>query len=134
MTRPQVNKVLKIELQGEAFDNEGSCIELYAPDNELPGMYFMFLDGKLSRVSAIAPSALKTPRGMGIGSTADEVRAAYGDKLQAEVHHYDGAPAEYLTYWLKPNVSGVRFETDGNRKVQTVHVGNGSIQYIEGCA
>lgn len=134
MTREQASKALNIELQGEAFDNEGSCIELYAPDNELPGMYFMFLDGKLSRVSAIAPSALKTPRGMGIGSTADEIRAAYGEKLQAEPHHYEGEPAEYLTYWLKPNASGVRFETDTQRKVETIHVGNESIQLIEGCA
>lgn len=134
MTRAQVTKALDTELTGEAFDNEGSCIELYAPDNSLPGMYFMFLEGKLSRISAIAPSTLKTPRGMGIGSTADEVRTAYGEKLQAEEHHYEGAPAEYLTYWLKPNISGVRFETDGHRKVQTVHVGNDSIQLIEGCA
>ncbi len=134
MTREQVSKALKVELEGEAFDNEGSCIELYAPDNALPGMYFMFLDGKLSRVSAIAPSTLKTPRGMGIGSTADEVRAAYGEKLQAEPHHYEGEPAEYLTYWLKPEKSGVRFETDAARRVESIHAGNDSVQLIEGCA
>ena len=133
MSRAQVKKTLKVELVGDAFDNEGSCIELYAPNDELPGMYFMFLDGKLSRISAIAPSTLKTPRGIGVGANADDVRKAYGDKLQAEPHHYDGEPAEYLTYWLKPNVSGVRFETDVQRKVETIHVGNDSIQLVEGC-
>ena len=29
MTRDQVAKALKTELEGEAFDNEGSCIELF---------------------------------------------------------------------------------------------------------
>lgn len=134
MSRTQAEKALKMPLQGEAFDNEGSCLELYAPDNALPGMYFMFNEGKLTRISAIAPSTLTTPRGMGIGSSADDVRAAYGEKLLAEPHHYEGEPAEYLTYWLKPEKSGVRFETDAQRKVQTVHVGDGTIQYIEGCA
>jgi hypothetical protein len=134
MTRAQAEKALSIGLEGEAFDNEGSCIELYSPDERLTGLYFMFLDGKLSRVSAVEKATIKTPRGMGIGSTAEEVREAYGEKLQAEPHHYDGEPAEYLTYWLKPLKSGVRFETDPGRKVQTIHAGNESIQLIEGCA
>ena len=134
MNRDQVSKALKVELQGEAFDNEGSCIELYGKDGALPGFFFMFLDGKLSRISIGSPSDVKTPRGMGIGSTAEEVRTAYGKKLQAEPHHYLGEPAEYLTYWLKPEASGVRFETDAQQKVESIHAGNGSIQYVEGCA
>lgn len=134
MTRDQVGKALKIELQGEAFDNEGNCIELYAPDNQLPGMYFMFLNGKLSRISLVEAGKITTPREIHVGSTAEEVRAAYGEKLQAEPHHYMGLPAEYLTYWLKPKMLGVRFETDAQRNVQTIHAGNDSIQLIEGCA
>jgi len=134
MTRAQTEKALKAQLEGEGFDNEGSCIELYSSDQKLAGLYFMFLDGKLSRISAGDKSAIKTPRGMGVGSTADEVRAAYGEKLQAEPHHYLDLPAEYLTYWLKPQKSGVRFETDAQRKVETIHAGNSSIQYVEGCA
>ena len=134
MTRAQTEKALKIELEGEAFDNEGSCIELYSSDQRLAGLYFMFLDGKLGRISAGDKAIIKTPRGVGAGSTADEVRAAYGEKLKAEPHHYLDLPAEYLTYWLKPNASGVRFETDAQRMVETIHAGNGSIQYIEGCA
>ena len=69
-----------------------------------------------------------------LNATADEVRKAYGEKLEAEPHHYEGEPAEYLTYWLKPKVRGVRFETDAQRKVQTIHAGLDSIQLIEGCA
>lgn len=134
MTRDQVAKALKTELEGEAFDNEGSCIELFPENEELKGSYFMFLDGKLSRISVADPSKIATPRGIGVGTSADEVRKAYGAGLQAEEHHYIGAPAEYLTYWLKPKVRGVRFETNAQGKVEIIHAGNDSIQYIEGCA
>jgi len=134
MTREQTEKALKITLEGEAFDNEGACVEFYSSNEPLAGLYFMFLDGKLSRVSAVEKASIRTPRGMGIGSTADEVRAAYGAKLQTEPHHYEGEPAEYLTYWVKPSKSGVRFETNAERKVQAIHAGNDSIQLIEGCA
>lgn len=134
MNRDQVEKVLGVELLGEAFDNQGSCIELYSSKEELKGTFFMFLDGKLSRVSVVEAGKITTPRGIHVGSTADEVREAYGEKLQAEPHHYIDLPAEYLTYWLKPQKSGVRFETDAERKVQTIHAGNDSIELIEGCA
>ena len=134
MNRDQVAKALHAGLQGDAFDNEGTCIELF-PDNEaLEGTYFMFLDGKLSRISVAQPGKVVTPRGIHVGSTAEEVRTAYGEKLQAEPHHYLGEPAEYLTFWLKPKSNGVRFETDAQQKVEIIHAGNDSIQYIEGCA
>ena len=134
MSRTQVEKALKLQLEGEAFDNEGQCVELYSSNERLNGLYFMFLDGKLSRVSAGEKSTIKTPRGVGVGATADAVRTAYGEKLQAEPHHYLDLPAEYLTFWLKSAKSGVRFETDGQRRVETIHAGNDSIQLIEGCA
>ena len=134
MNRDQVSKALKVELKGDAFDNEGSCIELFPESEELKGSYFMFLDGKLSRISVSDPSRVVTPRGIGVGATAEEVREAYGEKLRAEPHHYLDLPAEYLTFWLKPAKSGVRFETDAQRKVEIIHAGNDSIQLIEGCA
>mgnify|MGYP003576788078 CR=1 FL=1 len=134
MTRGQVAKALKTELSGEALDNEGSCIELFPEAEALKGTYFMFQDGKLSRISVVEAGKLATPRGIHVGSTEQEVRKAYGEKLQIEPHHYIDLPAEYLTYWLKPAKSGVRFETDHERRVQTIHVGDDSIQLVEGCA
>lgn len=134
MTRAQTEKALALHLEGDAFDNYGSCIELYSSNQKLSGLYFMFLDGKLSRISANGTSTIKTPRGIHVGSSADEVRKLYGPKLQAEPHHYTGAPAEYLTYWLKPKASGVRFETDAEGKVETIHACTDSIELVEGCA
>lgn len=134
MNRAQLTKALHVELEGDAFDNEGSCIELYAADKALPGLIFMLIDGKLTRITVSDPSKVVTPLGIGVGATADDVRKAYGAGLKAETHHYEGEPAEYLTYWLKPEKSGVRFETDTSRRVQEIHAGNDTIQYIEGCA
>lgn len=134
MTRAQVSKVLHAELQGDFIDNEGTCQELVGVDDALLGLFFMFEDGKLTRISADEPSTVATPRGVHVGSTVEEVRKAYGAELKAEPHHYEGPPAEYLTYWLKPEKSGVRFETDMNGKVETIHAGDSSIQLVEGCA
>src|SRR5687767_15632647 len=71
MNRDQVAKALKTELQGDAFDNEGSCIELFPTSDALKGTYFMFLDGKLSRISVVETATIATPRGIHVGSTAD---------------------------------------------------------------
>jgi hypothetical protein len=134
MTRAQVSKALKTELEGDAFDNEGSCVELVGADNALPGLYFMFEEGKLTRISAAEPSTVATPRDMHAGSSAEDVRKAYGVGLKVEPHKYEDAPAEYLTFWLKPEKSGVRFETNMQGKVESIHAGTASIQYVEGCA
>jgi hypothetical protein len=134
MTQKQVSTALGVRLKGEPIDEESTCVEKVAVGPRYPGVVFMFLDGRLSRVSIGEPSKARTPRGIGIGAGADAVRRAYGAKLQAEEHHYVGKPAEYLTYWTRPRQRGVRFETDTKRKVETIHAGNDSIQYIEGCA
>jgi hypothetical protein len=134
MNRDQVTKALNDALEGDAFDNEGSCIELFPESEKLHGSYFMFLDGKLSRISITDPSKIVTPRGIGIGASQEDVRKAYGTALQAEENHYVAAPAEYLTFWVKPKASGVRFETDAQGKVSIIHAGNDSIELIEGCA
>jgi len=134
MTREQVSKALHVELQGNFIDSEGTCQELVGVDDRLQGLFFMFDDGKLTRISVTEPSMVSTPRGVHVGSSAEEVRKAYGEGLQVEPNHYLDLPAEYLTFWLKPGKRGVRFETDIQRKVEAIHAGNDTIQYVEGCA
>jgi hypothetical protein len=97
------------------------------------GFYFMFENGRLTRVSATEPSQAATALGVGIGATAARVRRAY-PAVRAEVHTYLGRPAEYLTLWSRRSARGIRFETDTDRRVTTIHVGGASIRYIEGCA
>ena len=133
MSRAEVEAVMGTPLEGEAINDEYSCIEMTPADSDL-GVWFMFEEHKLSRITIAEPSKVRTPRGIGIRSSAGEVRRAYGSRLEAEPHHYEDLPSEYLTYWTKPGERGVRFETDSKRRVQAIHAGGDSIQYVEGCA
>ena len=132
MTQAQVSKALSTRLTGQAIEDEDTCVE--KGSSKYPGVFFMFEGGKVTRISVSEPSRLRTPSGIGIGATAAEVRRAYPRGLQAETHEYIGAPGEYLTFWTVRNKRGIRFETDERRRVQVIHAGTGSIQYIEGCA
>ena len=133
MTREQVEAALHTRLKGEPIEDEKACVEL-VPIGREQGLWFMFEDHKLTRISVGKPSRVTTPRGIGVDATADVVRRAYARGLKAEPHKYEDHPAEYLTYWTAPGKRGVRFETDRKRRVQTIHAGTGSIQYVEGCA
>jgi hypothetical protein len=130
MSRTEVARLVGAPLEGEEY-TEG-CIETHATRG-WSGMWFMFEDGRLSRISISARSLARTPRGIGVGASEAVVRRAYPRGLQVEPHHYEGPPGRYLTFWLRPNARGVRFETDRTRRVRTIHAGGPSIQYVEGC-
>ena len=134
MTRAQVERALRVTLEGTPVDDANVCIEMGPTRGPHRNLVFMFIDRRLSRIAAIDASRVTTPRGIGIGATAAEVRRIYGRALRAEEHSYTGAPAEYLTFWTVRNRRGVRFTTDENRRVDTIIAGNETIQYIEGCA
>lgn len=132
MTQAQVSKALHAKLTGDALDDEDACVEKQAAG--FPNVLFMFEDKKLTRVSLWEKSKVTTPRGIGLGASADAVRRAYGKVLKAEPHHYEDLPSEYLTFWAVPGKRGVRFETNSKRRVQAIHAGTAAIQYVEGCA
>lgn len=99
----------------------------------------------LSQAERSTASRVRTPRGIGLGSTEGEVRRAYGRALEDEPHAYVGLPGRYLTIWVvrpragrtngeDPQARGIRFETDENRRVTQIHAGDSTIRYIEGCA
>lgn len=132
MSRAQVERSIGAKLEGEPLEDEQSCIEM-APVGPDTGVWFMFEDFKLSRISVGDPSKVTTPRGIGVGASADQVRRVY-PRIKAEPHYYEDKPSEYLTFWTVPNKRGVRFETSSKRQVQAIHAGTASIQYVEGCA
>jgi len=132
MSEAEVARALGTRLEGEPIEDENVCVEKISPAH--PGMWFMFEEGKLTRISIGEKSKVTTPRGVGLGATAREVRRKYPRGLQAEPHHYLDLPGEYLTFWTVPKKRGVRFETDVKRRVETIHAGSDSIQYVEGCA
>lgn len=99
----------------------------------LKGVQAMVEDGKISRLTLKEAGPL-TDKGLGVGSTAEQVKAAYGAALTSEPHKYEPAPAAYLTAWATPGKAGVRYEIGKDGKVAAVHGGGPSILYVEGCS
>lgn len=131
MSRAEVTRIVGAPLEGEEL-TEG-CIEMQ-PTRGWRGIYFMLEEGRLTRISLSGrESGIATPRGIAVGASEAEVRRAYGRGLQGEEHTYQDAPARYFTYWTVPGRRGVRFETNAQRRVEIIHAGEPSIQYVEGC-
>ncbi|MBO3759136.1 hypothetical protein J5J10_13605 [Ciceribacter sp. L1K23] len=95
-----------------------------------PEMDMMFEDGTLTRIYVIDPS-IRTEKGVHVGSSEEEVRAAYGEALKIEVGFYDET-TNVMTYLDGEN--GLVFETDG-MSVITISAGTrAALQYVEGCS
>jgi hypothetical protein len=105
-----------------------------AQSTQYPGLSVMFEDRRLARVSAWDPSQVTDAQGLHVGQPAAAVRAAYGDRLLQEPHHYEDPPAVYLTLWTTRGQRGVRYEIGGNGNISAIHGGGPQIEYIEGCA
>lgn len=134
MTQKQVSKVLGTPLNHDdgALEIGEDCSEANA--STLPGAWFMFEQGKLTRVSLRPPSTLMTLRGIAPGASEAIVRNAYASGLAASPHAYEAPPARYLTFWTGGRRTGVRFEINQRGFVEAVHAGTRSIEYVEGCA
>jgi hypothetical protein len=109
-----------------------SCTEIKLK-GDYPGVYLMINDGKLSRITLYDNPRFKTDRGIGVGATPADVMAAYPG-IVSSPHEYENPPAVYLTLWTKPEKEGVRFEINHEGVVGSIHAGDDTIQYVEGCA
>jgi hypothetical protein len=114
-------------------DAQSAGCNMLHPKNGFPDFYVMTEDGVVTRVTIWGRSKFKTDKGLGIGSTAAEVRAAYGPALEVGPAPYEEAPAHSLVAWTIKDKAGVRYETDGHRRVTAIHVGGHSILYDEDC-
>ena len=120
---------------GDAFEGgDDSCAEYGLPDAAPGGgIAIMAIDGRIARVTIVSGGlGIRTPEGIGIGSTEHEVRAAYPSSADSPAP-YDDAPAHDLTFWRHPNADGMRFEIDAHGRVVRMHGGSNAITYIEGC-
>jgi hypothetical protein len=115
----------------ELYDEPVSCYYL-TPPPEVPGVYFMINDGKVSRFDIDRNSLdVKTDRGVGVGSMKSEVLGAYPD-LKTSPHPYWDPEGEYLEITL-PNGYGIIFETYHD-VVTSYRLGKyPALGYIEGC-
>jgi len=80
-----------------------------------------------------AVSEVRTDRGIGIGSSESDVRAAYGP-LQETAAKYDDPPGKNLVWRPAGSRNGLRFEIDSDRRVAVMHAGiDPALMYAEGC-
>lgn len=145
MTREAITQALGPDSNPEAVGGADpeSC-DQYRPERAPDGMLLMLEQGVLTRISLIRDATLTTDRGFGIGASAAEIKAAYGDAAQVEPHKYAEAPAEYITVWTDgpsrepyredASARGIVYEIGSDGTVSMIHAGGPSIQYVEGCA
>lgn len=84
----------------------------------------------------VATSLVRTAQGISLGSTREDVHAAFGNaELVEEEHEYLGADARYITWWTDAAKSrGIRFEFNEDGVVTAIHAGNEAITLVEGCS
>jgi hypothetical protein len=119
-----------------------SC-DQFRPARAPEGLLAMIEDGRLTRISLHDGSKVATDKGLRIGATRAEVKAAHGPELRSEPHEYESPEGEYLTIWTRedrgphglagPEARGIRYEVGATGRVDIIHGGGPSIQLVEGC-
>lgn len=100
------------------------------------GLRFMVIGGHIARVDVSGhptPSPIATVSGIKIGSTEEEVNAAYPDAIEETGHPYVET-GHYLVYESSDPALGLIFETDSQRVTSFRSGLAGAVQAIEGCA
>ena len=146
MTRDEVVRALGEDSDPEAVGGpDPERCDQFRPARAPEGLMVMVEGGRLTRISLLQGSTLKSAHGFGVGDTAAAVKAGVGANAVVTPHKYVEAPAEYVTVWTKgggkgpeyvsdPQARGVVYEIGREGRVTAVHAGGPSIQYVEGCA
>lgn len=146
MTRAEVTAAVgATATPGAVGGADPQACDLFHPANAPDGLLVMIQQDRLTSITLRNNTALRTDRGFGVGSTAAEIKAAYGANALSEPHKYV-AGAEYITVWTSgapatagafvqdARARGIRYETDAQGRVTAVHAGGDSIQNVEGCS
>lgn len=143
MTLAQVTDAMGPDAEPDAVGGpDPAACDQFRPARAPQGVLVMLEEGRLTRISLIRASTIRTDRGVALGNTSAQVKAAYGPAAVSSLHKYRDPPAEYLTFWSRkavagdhptPTDRGIVFEVDEKGIVDLVHAGGPSIQYVEGC-
>jgi hypothetical protein len=110
---------------------EDACRIFRSP--RVPGLAVMVEQGVVTRLTAHGDAKVRTERGIGVGSTEAEVRAAYRP-LGESPHKYDAAPAKNLVWGEEGVPEALRFEIGADGRVVQLHAGaSPALMYVEGC-
>ena len=90
------------------------------------------VSGSAARDVAALP---RTERGVGVGSSADDVRAVYAGQVQEAPHAYGGGQYLTVTDPAAPAGTALVFETDEAGTVTSMRAGLAEpVSFIEGCS
>src|SRR3989442_5364238 len=135
MTLSEASRALGETLSVEPTERGEGCDYIH-PSAAPRGVSFMVLDPVIERVD-VRSGDVATVSGAHIGSTEDEIKALYPDRIEVQPHPYDAPGGHYLLYIPRDasdSAFRIIFETDGKR-VTTFRAGRRpAVEYIEGCA
>lgn len=145
MTIPEITAALGPDSDPDAVGGaDPTSCDQFRPERAPEGLLVMVENGRLTRISLINASNLKTDRGFGLGDNAAAIKAAYGANAVASPHKYRGVPAEYITAWsgrappanapTPDSARGIVYEIGEDGRVTMIHAGGPSIGYVEGCS
>lgn len=138
MSRAQVVAAAGEDRHPEAVGgpDPDECDE-FRPSRAPDGMIVMVERGRLTRISLVAGSDVRTEDGFAVGDPAPAIKAAYGASAVVRPHKYLPAPAEYIIVRRADdsgdNARGLVYETGVDRRVTHIRAGGPSIEYVEGC-
>lgn len=97
-----------------------------------PAFRLMIIGGRVARIEVVGSSTPHTLSGARIGSTEDDLKRLFGDRLDVQPHKYD-EHGHTLTFRSADGTQGLRFETSAG-KVTAMQAGPWEhLHYVEGC-
>jgi hypothetical protein len=137
MTEKQIERSLgaALAVYPDSYLSYDDCETAQRKDGRDPDLWFMLEKQKLTRIDIYAPrhghpaSKIRSTMGIGLGTTEETVKLAFGKSLDVEPH----ADFDLLKVLEPAKQAGLIFETvDG--KVDSFRSGlEPSIEYSEGC-
>ena len=141
MTLEDAERALGAKLKPFASSGftDQACWQTSRADGTEPFVIYMFETGTLTRIDIrrrdgqpIPP--VRTAEGLGIGSSEQQVLAAYGDRARQSPHPYLGNEGKYLEVLSPDRRGGILFESEQG-VVTSYRAGLlPSLEYKEGCS
>lgn len=128
----EVRRIVARPLEDAHGGDYAPQCEEFSLSSERGVVGIMTRDRRVVDITVHGPDlGVRTPDGIGLGSSGESVRRAYPNAERAHAP-YVGEPDYDLYVWASPERAGLRFEVRGER-VDTIHAGTGAIRNMEGC-